>query len=1016
MKRIILPSLLSIALSITATFSISAQTGPGGVGNSSDNILWLDASTLGLSDGDPISTWPDLSGNGNDAFQNDTSFQPTVQTNEINGNNSIKFDGTNDFLEFTSNISTAAISTFIVYNRYTGGGLRGFMNFQKHYLFDRDSRLTTIYSDATRLSADFQGTNQYFISSMHTDSSQSSGNLLLFSSNSERTYTRAGLRNVPKSIIGARAKELDGSVGIFSPIKVSELIVFNHQLGSAKRKIVGEYLAGKYNLTSEAGLFSYKSNFGGDVKGIGQESDGSHNSARGADSLLISNPSSLNNGEYLIVGNNRGGYGTTNTVGSGAVERWNQIWRADKTGTPGTVDLEFFIDGNGFADTSNYVVLIEDQDGDFANGGFIMHEAGRIYNPTTQSIKFTDVSLPDGAYFTLGEKANALTSIGSGNWNDPAIWSCECIPSMDDLVITDDSIIISDNQNVLNIEIQSGGALTFFGTDTLFIHDDFIINGRLYSGEGTIAAVRSGNFIQEFTNNSNQNIELHNLYVNNNLGLHLINGDWSINNSLRVSSGGLDVISANSMTLLSNASKTSEILPSMENAFSGEFTIQRYISNRQANYSNHGAPISDATVADLDDENDIIISGVGGNDGDIKFADSSTFYSMFFYDAQNSAHVNITSTATPLPPANGFELYLLSTPSYFSGATIDYKGAPNNGSYSTTLYWKWNLIGNPFHAHISYDSTEKHRAFLDNYMIFNSTTGTYDLYSGSSKPLIAPGQGFWVHNAADYSNGRPITIDESDKVSSNSSTFKRRKNIDPHFKLNISNNQNPFSHKMRLAFDVFATAEMDENDVTHLPSPIKEAPAIYSMAVNSDEKLIINSLNPSEGSQLIPISIDAGVAGDYEVRADNLDALYNNYSCVYLKDEETEKAVDLMVDSKYSFEAKQGKSDRFHLILSNSYEECQALLKEGEFVQDFDQKLSLRNAYENWYVDYTLGKEVTQLEIRVYNMSGQEVKAPMSFEAHGAGTYPLQHLNDLDGIYLIQVIGKDVFLNKQVKL
>jgi len=102
--------------------------------------------------------------------------------------------------------------------------------------------------------------------------------------------------------------------------------------------------------------------------------------------------------------------------------------------------------------------------------------------------------------------------------------------------------------------------------------------------------------------------------------------------------------------------------------------------------------------------------------------------------------------------------------------------------------------------------------------------------------------------------------------------------------------------------------------------------------------------------------------------------------------------------------------------LSNSYEECQALLKEGEFVQDFDKKLSLRNAYENWYVDYTLGKEITQLEIRVYNMSGQEVKASMSFEAHSAGTYPLQHLNDLEGIYLIQIVGKDIFLNKQVKL
>src|SRR5690554_2912175 len=221
---------------------------------------------------------------------------------------------------------------------------------------------------------------------------------------------------------------------------------------------------------------------------------------------------------------------------------------------------------------------------------------------------------------------------------------------------------------------------------------------------------------------------------------------------------------------------------------------------------------------------------------------------------------------------------------------------------------------------------------------------------------------------------------------------------------------------MRLAFDAFATEEMNESDVTLIPSPIKEAPAIFSKAVNSEEELIMNSLNPNQESQLVPVSIYAGVEGEYEISADNLDALYENYSCVFLKDKETEEAIDLMVEPNYAFEAKQGKSDRFHLILSNSYEECQQMIENGSFTQKLDTKVSLRNAYDNWYLDYTFGEAQTQLEIRVYNMSGQEVKAPMSFEAHGAGTYPLQHLNDLDGIYLIQVIGKDVFLNKQVKL
>lgn len=45
-----------------------------------DLKLWLDASTLVLSDGDPVSSWTDLSGNGNHAVQANALKQPTFKT------------------------------------------------------------------------------------------------------------------------------------------------------------------------------------------------------------------------------------------------------------------------------------------------------------------------------------------------------------------------------------------------------------------------------------------------------------------------------------------------------------------------------------------------------------------------------------------------------------------------------------------------------------------------------------------------------------------------------------------------------------------------------------------------------------------------------------------------------------------------------------------------------------------------------------------------------------------------
>ena len=50
---------------------LTAQTGPGGVGNTSNNLLWLkaDAGTSTTVDGNRVSSWLDQSGNAMNATQ-----------------------------------------------------------------------------------------------------------------------------------------------------------------------------------------------------------------------------------------------------------------------------------------------------------------------------------------------------------------------------------------------------------------------------------------------------------------------------------------------------------------------------------------------------------------------------------------------------------------------------------------------------------------------------------------------------------------------------------------------------------------------------------------------------------------------------------------------------------------------------------------------------------------------------------------------------------------------------------
>ncbi len=83
-----------------------AQTGPGGVGNSTGaggqprNILWLRAD-LGTTIVTGVSAWNDQSGNNNNFSQGTTTMQPALISSGLNGRSLLRFDGSNDFIRAT---------------------------------------------------------------------------------------------------------------------------------------------------------------------------------------------------------------------------------------------------------------------------------------------------------------------------------------------------------------------------------------------------------------------------------------------------------------------------------------------------------------------------------------------------------------------------------------------------------------------------------------------------------------------------------------------------------------------------------------------------------------------------------------------------------------------------------------------------------------------------------------------------------------------------------------------------
>ncbi|MBL4708357.1 MAG: T9SS type A sorting domain-containing protein [Flavobacteriales bacterium] len=1012
MKKII----ISVIFSLMLLPCLFAQGGPGGVGTSSNNIFWIDANQMGLSNDDPVSAWSDLSGNSNNLSQGTVGNQPVYKTSQVNGFPAVRFDGTDDYLDFGTHISTSATTFFIVYNKTTTTE-NGVFTIQHHLLKDKNNK--PYLSSESPFKSHFvtKPINSFSVLTGRTDASASGSRYMITDGFSFSNTIRNSLVNRGSSVLGAEYTSV-ATIGSYFTGDISELIIYNEDLSDAERTIVIEMLSAKYNLASYAGLYSYTATHSNSVKGIGMESDGSNTSAQGSDSLEISTASDLENSEYLLTGNDGGAYTTSLSTPITIAERWEKIWRVDETGDVGTVTLEFKLGSNGFASVSNYALIIENNDGDFSNGDVVTHTTGRSYSVGANSISFTGVDLADGDYFTLAEINSGITSISSGTWKTPSTWSCTCIPAGSDVVTIQNPhvVTIDSNVTVLNLTLSSGGSLTFSGSDSLKVFDELDIQSSSFTaGSGTVSALKSSG-VQSFSNTSFSNITFNNLYVNNLNGLTLASGGWSISGSLQVSAGGLDVSSADSIVLLSDASSTSQILESMNSAFTGEFIIQRYIDTRNAGFGNMSSPISDATFNDLDD--DLFLSGIGGINGNANTGSGGVFYSIFSYDPFLDAHDTIKDVNASMAPSFGYEVYLATTFSSLSATTIDFRGSPTNGDVRTPeanqVNKNWNLLGNPYHSHIDWDQSRAGFPISESYYVFNTDNGTYDFETGGSKRAIAPGQGFWVFNT--LGGGIYVTFEESDKVVSTSSTYYRNKRQTSYPEFTLSSKVNNYQHSMHLNFDIFATENIDEFDTPELPSPLKEAPAITSRAKNSEEKLIFNTLNPLESSQIIPISVYAGVEGNHEISANNIDLLANNYSCIYLKDKVQNKTIDLLVDPVYNFDSQKGNSDRFELILSNDFNECDHIIENESFTQNLDRNLELRNSYNQWFLDYTLEEDLSKVEVRLFNLNGQEVLNPRNFSLSGSGSQPLGQLNNLKGVYLLQIRNKDEVLNKTIKL
>lgn len=407
-----------------------AQSGPGGVGSSASNKLWLDANRGVSTSGTSVTAWADQSGAANNSAPPAVAARPVLVNASVNGYPSINFDGTDDECRVTDNASIDLTSwqIYIVcradvlknYNALCVKGNDGNENYEMLSYSDGNVHTPIYWTDGTRT----------FPSSAGGQLATGSFNILEYSysspvgrdvyKNNASIYTDNENKTPSNNNFDLYIGNERNTTGRFTDGDIAELIIYNAPLNSAQRIIVNNYLAAKYGLAlSSNDLYVMDNpangNFDHDVAGIGRvNASNIQNDSRGSGAVRINNPSGLGDNEYFLWGHDNGTWGSwgVTDLPAGIQSRLARVWRPSEVGDVGTFDIGFDLTGLGPVTASDLRLLIDtDNDGLFndetTGGGGVISGAtlsGGLYY-------FTGINMSNGLRFTVGSINWSLTPL-----------------------------------------------------------------------------------------------------------------------------------------------------------------------------------------------------------------------------------------------------------------------------------------------------------------------------------------------------------------------------------------------------------------------------------------------------------------------------------------------------------------------------------------------------------------------------------------------------------------------------
>ncbi len=494
------------------------------------------------------------------------------------------------------------------------------------------------------------------------------------------------------------------------------------------------------------------------------------------------------------------------------------------------------------------------------------------------------------------------------------------------------------------------GDLNLYGSVSAVTNSDIIVAGNLNIGNGTNLTVGSGKNV-------------------------------TVAGSLTNNSGIAGLV------IKSGASGTGSLL---NNSTGVQASVERYINGVSWAWHFLSSPVASQSISGS------FTPGGAGNDFDFYTWYEPQLLWVNFKNTTSSPTWNTANGSTNFLPGRG---YLVAYEANY--ATKTFGGLLNSGQVSYALttgggstYQYYNLVGNPYPCAIDWKApigwNMANLSGADkSYWVWNDATGNYGAYTTAISGdigtngvtrYISSGQGFFVL----ASSAGSFTMDDGIKVKNAQAYLKNGESLNEELQLRLSCSANTYSDEAIVAFnnsDPLAGSEKFSSMYT-------QAPELWTE--KNGNNYSINFMGDLTTEKVIPLTIKAGLAGNYTLTASQMESFGTN-QVILLEDRETGNFTNMAVIPSYTFPVNQSSiiTGRFFLHFKNS----EVGISNQEVNTDFrvytqEGKLFIQSAGQQ-------SGKVTVTDMAGRNIANSQVEAGATIQINLSGH---------SGVYIVSVL------------